>query len=181
MASGLDRLRKLTPPPPSAEGQPDWKAAEQAFGSAFPTDYKQLVEFYGAGSFDEFLSILVPMHPNRHLDLLAQREVQLDALRTLRDGEEEVPFDIDRGEEEIVPWAITDNGDVVYWIRRPPASPDDWPVVVNEARGPEWETFDGPATAFLADVLAKQRRLDIFPEDFPSNDPEFVPAALPAA
>lgn len=176
MASGLDRLKELSPPPPSGGAQPDWQAAEEAVGSALPTDYKQLVKAYGPGSFDDFIWILQPMHDNRHLDLVHQRDIQLDALRTLRAGGEEIPFDVDAGEEELLPWAITDNGDVVYWLRRPGQSPDEWPVAINAARDPRWEQYDGSATEFLADVLSKKRRLSVFPEDVPSDDPAFVPS-----
>ena len=173
MPSGLDRLTALVQPPSSPPGAPDWKSAEEALGFGLPSDYRQLVEVYGAGSFDEFISLLVPGHENPHLDLLRQRDVRLDALRTLREGGETIPFDVDAGQEDIVPWAITDNGDVVYWIREPRDAPDDWRVVVNEARGPAWEAFAGSATEFLAAVLSETTRIAIFPEDFPSDSPRF--------
>ena len=48
---------------------------------------------------------------------------------------EEVPYGVERGSEELVRWAITDNGDVCYWVISASDDPDEWLVTVNEARG----------------------------------------------
>jgi hypothetical protein len=130
--SALAELIALAPPPDEVPPV-DWGAAP-----ALPDDYRALVDRYGAGSFAG-LGILVPGHPNRFLDLLRQIEPQRDALRTI-----ETPHPPD----ELLPWAIDENGNVAWWWT------GDWPVLANEARGPEWLRFDGTATEFIAGVLA---------------------------
>lgn len=132
--SDLDELLALAPPPEDPPPPVDWAAAP-----SLPEDYRALVDRYGAGSFAG-LGLLVPGHPNRFLDLLRQIEPQRDALRTI-----ETPYPRD----ELLPWAIDENGNVAWWWVT-----DDWPVVANEARGPEWLRHDGTATGFIAGVLA---------------------------
>ncbi|MFH9196802.1 hypothetical protein ACH4KO_04755 [Streptomyces anulatus] len=38
----------------------DWAATEAALGTALPGDYKDIVDAFGPGSFDEYLDLLVP-------------------------------------------------------------------------------------------------------------------------
>ncbi|CAM5700953.1 Knr4/Smi1-like domain-containing protein OS=Streptomyces griseomycini OX=66895 GN=FHS37_005303 PE=4 SV=1 [Streptomyces griseomycini] len=56
----LDALVRLCPPPAEPPPPVDWAQAERALGTALPTDYKQLVETYGDGIFDETIWLLVP-------------------------------------------------------------------------------------------------------------------------
>jgi hypothetical protein len=157
--TALDDLRAIAPPPP------DPPASTEA-GHPLPADYEQLAREYGPGAFAGFLWLLAPGAANQYLDLDKQAEVRLDALRTLG---EELPY------EPLLPFAFTDNGDVVYWHQRTP-DPDTWTVAVNESRGPEWHAFDGTATEFLAASLSGRERVPMFPEDFPGPDPSFAPA-----
>lgn len=138
-----------------------------------PDDYKSLVELYGPGAFDDFLWILQPFDDNEHLDLLAQRTARLDALRDLQSQGQAIPYAIDSGIEILLPWAITDNGDVVYWVVEPRDQPHTWSIVMNEARGPLWERFEGSATEYLEAVMAKSFVPSSFPDDFPSDRPTF--------
>lgn len=108
MASALDQLNALIPPPRSASSAPDWAAIEQRL--RLPADYKRLVEDYGSGAFDDFIRVLQPSETNEHIDLLRQRKVRLDALRALHADGEFSPYRIERDHEAVVPWAITDNG-----------------------------------------------------------------------
>ncbi len=150
-----------------------WTDIERRLGLRLPLDYKRLVETYGQGSFDGFLWVLQPSESNQNLDLLGQRRARLDALRALRDSGEEVPFGVEETGGELVPWAISDNGDVCYWVLSASDDPDEWVVTVNEARGPRWETFDLSASEFLVTVLSGSLRVGFFPDDFPSDSPDF--------
>jgi hypothetical protein len=156
--NALDDLRAIAPPPPGPPPPP------ADAGHPLPADYEQLAREYGPGSFAGFLWLLAPGAANQYLDLDRQAEVRLDALRTLG---EELPY------EPLLPFAFTDNGDVVYWHAT--GDPDDWTVVVNESRGPEWHAFDGNATEFLVATLSGRERVPMFPEDFPSEEPGFQP------
>ena len=132
-------------------------------------DYKLLIEAYGPGSFDRFIWVLQPSGTNPNLDMSLQRGVQLTALHELKAAGEEMPY----SDEELAPWAITDNGDVCYWLLSASDDPDDWVVTVNEARGPRWTTFTLSASEFLVAVLSGDLSVDQFPDNFPSNSPAF--------
>jgi hypothetical protein len=108
-----------------------------------------LADLYGSGSFNG-LTVLVPGHPNRYLDLLQDVGVQRWALRYLEDEGEEHPYEPD----ELVPWAHDESGNTVWWHVTDPGSPASWPVVANEARGPEWQVIAGGAVAAVTGLVA---------------------------
>lgn len=159
----------LVPPMTAAFRGLDWTNIEHRLGFQLPLDYRELVDTYGQGSFDRFIWVLQPSSTNHNLDMVRQRRERLAALRTLRDSGEPTPF----GAEELAPWAITDNGDVCYWVISALDLPDEWTIAVNEARGQRWLSFEFGAAEFLVAVLSERLRVEVFPEDFPSRRPTF--------
>lgn len=155
----MSDLRDIAPPPEQPPPEP------KLGGRPLPADYERLAREYGPGCFDEFIWLLAPGAANENLDLDHQAQIRIKALRTL---DEPLPY------EPLLPFAFTDNGDVVYW-HTAHDDPDRWTVVANESRGPEWFAFDGTATAFLATVLSGDTRVPFFPDDFPGPDPAFTP------
>ena len=148
--SALDELTSLVPPPAEPPPAVDWEAARAAFGAELPADYRALVERYGARELAG-LTLLVPGHPNRHVDLLRQVEPQRWALQYLIDEGVEQPYPPER----LLPWGIDSAGNVVWWLME-----GDWPVVANEARGEEWHRHDGGAAGFLAALLSGRETSD---------------------
>jgi hypothetical protein len=134
--SALDALIKLVPPPDDPPPPPDWR-------QDLPADYRALVERYGPGTLAG-LAILTPGHPNRYVDLDRQTGEQR---ATLKEGALEPEYEPDA----LIPWGIDESGNVVWWLTT--GEPDQWPVVANEARGDEWQRFDGGAVAFLVALL----------------------------
>jgi len=177
MLDALVQLTSFVPPPEDVRTEFDWIGVEQKLKLPLPIDYKRLVETYGPGSFDDFIWILLPMTSNQNLDLVRQKSARLDALRAVRTGGEVVPFQVDPDHETLIPWAITDNGDVCYWVVDRNNFPEQWTVAVNEARGQRWHEYSGSATAWLLAILSKSLHVDFFPDDFPSNQPIFRPPA----
>ena len=155
--AAVDDLRELAPPP--AEPPPPPRPARP-----LPSDYLALAAEWGPGAFDDFLWLLVPGAENPNLDLDRQAEVRLGALRELG---EDTPYPLG----ELLPWAFTDNGDVLFWHTA--GEPDAWTVAVNESRGPEWHLFDGGAADFLVAFLSGRERVPVFPDDVPSEAPGF--------
>lgn len=171
------RLVQTVSPPPGGGRTIDWDGTERRLGFILPTDYKQLVETYGAGNFGDFLHIYQPDTANEYVDLVHQQERALAALRHLRDGSgEHVPFRID-DPPELAAVGRSDNGDVIYWRRRDSDTPDAWTIAVNESRGPGWFEYEGNLTDFLAAALTAEIRVSVFPDDFPDPDspPTFDP------
>jgi hypothetical protein len=141
---------------------------ESLLGFPLPDDYRALVETYGEGAFDDFLWLLHPTTPNRHLNLISQLHLK----REMRALDKESPGP---RPEELVPWALTDNGDSVYW-RFDTNHQIGKSVIVNEARGDRWPEYDLSAAEWLLAVLTGQIRVPVFPDDFPSPNPSFQPA-----
>lgn len=56
----VDRIRQVLPPPPSGGDMIDWEMLAHSTGWEFPTDYRELVELYGGGEIDEYLSVRTP-------------------------------------------------------------------------------------------------------------------------
>lgn len=169
----LSQLHGLVPPAREPVAV-DWVGVEARLGP-LPSDYKQYVDLYGAGTFDHFLSVYAPGTSNPHLDLLAQAGRQLQAMREVAEawGPDEVPYELDDGVRgELLPWGVTANGDLCFWVRRQPSA-DAWTVAVNESRGPDWFTYDGPMTAFLHGVVSGGLLCPLFYPDLPSAMPTY--------
>ena len=176
MASYVDRLRELTTPPSMLGPDTDWERLQAETGLGLPDDYKAVIASYGAGCFDEFIWLLQPRHPNRHLDLVVQRTARIEALRELASMGISIPYDIEPGNESLIPWPITDNADVCYWLLEEASNPESWTVVLNDGRGEEGLETGFRASAFLYSLLSGELAVSFFPDDFPSALPTFVPA-----
>lgn len=164
MHRDLRDLKAVAPAPILAGASADWGAVEAALGVQLPADYKRLVAEYAGVPMGGFLWLLYPS-ANTNLDLLAQQRVRLAALRELSEGVEPAGHPL----ETLIAWAITDNGDVCYWLAAPRDSPERWTCAVNAGREPKWEYFEGCATQFLVAVFRGTFQSSIFPSDFPAS------------
>ncbi len=157
--------------PIEAHGAP-WASVESAIGTALPDDYKSFIERYGSGRINCFLWIFNPFSQRPYVNLGSQISLKLDALKTLaRDFGEKCPYPLFPEDDGLLPLGITDNGDVIHWLRR--GEPNDWKIVVNEARGPRYEEFDGDVTSFLRRMLTREIECSLLPSNFPEGAPSF--------
>jgi hypothetical protein len=165
MVTAADELLALVAPPEDPPPPPDWEAVERDLGVRLPADYKWLVERYGPGSFGRFLHVLTPGGESQYvrLEAVARRAVQL------LDSARETGLPLPIPPEELLPVAVTDNGDTVYWVRRPADDPDAWHIAANGARNTKWPEFDGGVVAFLASVMSGAHPVDVLPASFPGN------------
>lgn len=169
----IQSLIEIARPPISerAHSPEEWAAAELTVSGRFPEDYKLLIDRYGTGCFDEFLWVLSPFSDNAHLNIVQRSKSILSALRDLHHFSVQLPHPLFPDNEGLFPWAVTDNGDELFW--RYQNGTFSGPIMIVEARGPEWAEFNLTTTAFLALVLSKQVRVGIFPHGFPSAVPRF--------
>jgi hypothetical protein len=105
-------------------------------------DNKQYINTYGSGCVGAFIWPLNPFSKNKYLNLNDQVKAQLDALKSLKMtwGDVQVPYPLYPKPGGLLPWGLTDNGDVLYW--RTVGLPDNWSTVINEARAPLYEEFE---------------------------------------
>ena len=144
-----------------------WPEILQQLGTELPTDYKDFLTLYGSGKIDNFLCVLNPFSQNENQNLEKQLQTQLAVLSELQTCGEILPYKFFPNVGGILPFAITDNGDVLFWHTVGMA--DEWTVVVNEARSLEWEAFPMSMSEFLANVLNRQIRPAAFPKAFPNS------------
>jgi hypothetical protein len=164
-----DDLVALVPPLSDGQSAPvDWDTFESSLGFGLPEDYKWLIDTYGPGKFDNFLHVLQPYPESEYVSLGHWMVRGREILRQVSHREEQ-PYAVD----DLLPVATTDNGDTIYWIARPLDRPDAWTITGNEARGASWPAFDGGIVDFLAEVISGRLHFEIFPRDFPSDEPRF--------
>ena len=167
----------LTPPvnPVDTPTESDWRSVEGKLGFALPQDYKDFVDIYGAGSVDGFLWVLNPISTNPSLNLFVQAKSRIDAqLRFSMDFGGKSPYPLHPEPNGLFPWAVTDNGDVLYWLCEGP--PSAWSVVICDSRCSRWQTLKEGVGEMFMGIVTKKLRIECFPGDFPSQSPEFVSA-----
>ncbi len=170
----IGELISIVPPPeaPTESQATDWPTVEDNVGAVLPDDYKAFVERYGTGIINDFLWILNPFSTRKYVNLLSQIDLQLSALKTLtQDFGEHCPYPLFPADEGLLPFAISDNGDVIYWLTE--GNPNSWKIVVNDARSPRYEEFDGDMTSFLRKILTREIECTLFPRDFCQGAPSF--------
>jgi hypothetical protein len=165
MHAALARLRQLVTPPTEPRNK-DWDAAQRRLGVALPTDYKELVSIFGGSNWDGYLYLLEPGCPNADYDLIEWEDQQTEALEGLWEFEKK-PDELADGRSRVIPWATTDNGECLYWRVRADQSPDEWTVMVNEARGDRWEHYSMNCTEFLVAVLEGEVQSSVLSSRFP--------------
>jgi hypothetical protein len=163
----LERLRRLLPPPanPVEAGRPEgWAEVEAALGTGLPTDFKAFTELYGSGTIDDFLYLFNPFTQGQDGNLLAEKNRVLAAYRQTRARfPERLPLPPFPEQGGVLPLGRTDNGDELYWVTQGP--PDQWPVMLLEARAALQELQPMPVTGFLGALAANQLTSRVLPED----------------
>jgi hypothetical protein len=177
------RLLEIVQPPGRVRSN-DWAEAAGECGLALPSDYLEILSQYGSGQIDDFLWLLAPGDPTESLDLCDQLDRQSLALRQLRGDEplplgfqpapELVPHRIYPEDGGLIPWLITDNGDVVFW--KALGSPDQWTIVAMACRADEWSSFEMNADEWLHSLLTGAIEVTQFPESQFDREHTFRPA-----
>lgn len=168
----LARLKVILPPPNDRVDVPkssQWKAVEKSLQFDLPPDYKSFVEAYGLGCIDGFFWTLNPVTQNKHLNLEKRIPSTIKEWSMLREKRVEIPYALFPDPEGLVPWAITENGDRVHWLRRSKRL-----VVVVEHNGlAVWDEFPLGTVEFLIGMLNRDITIRAFPRDFPGKSHRF--------
>ncbi|MGW6981660.1 SMI1/KNR4 family protein [Streptomyces sp. NPDC054932] len=158
-------------PPPGAPPAHDWARVEAELGTMLPRDYKQLVDLYGGGLFDDAIWVLEPDCPNRYYDLVTENRDRVEAQERLWRGGEPKPVELEEAGSRLIAWAVTENGDCLYWLARPGREPEQWTVLIKEGRGREWEFHAQSCSGFLRSVLLTGDTESEMFHDFPADEP----------
>lgn len=155
----IDKLIELIDSDPT--GTPvDWAPVEARLGTKLPADYKAFVDRYGTGAIGDFLWVLTPTTANRFLNLFDSGNAMLAGYRELRaNWPGDFPFAAYPEENGLLPWAVTDNGDELFWLTEG-EDPDQWPTIIS-TRGMPLEEHRLPAGDLLAGLIAGRIRSNI--------------------
>ncbi|MFD0276858.1 hypothetical protein ACFVHB_23535 [Kitasatospora sp. NPDC127111] len=137
-----------------------------------PPSHRALIDAYGPGCFDQFLWVYAEGSARPGLDLVRQTDETRQLLRDY--PEPTLPALLaEHGltTDDLVQWAVTDNADLLFWL--PVGEPDDWPTLAVEAGRLSYAQLPMTSTGVLLALLSGEVRLGLFPDDFPSERPEF--------
>jgi hypothetical protein len=156
-------------------GRPkDWAATADRLGTELPSDYKEFIGTCGGGYIDGYLYVLEPDCASQYHDLVGNAEERAEAFDYLWDEPEEMPAELREPGARFIPWASTDNGEFIYWVARPGQEPDEWSIVINEARGECYERHQMGFARFLLAALTGEIRSEILSDHyFPSTPHTF--------
>ncbi|MEU8765018.1 histone-like nucleoid-structuring protein Lsr2 [Streptomyces sp. NPDC048659] len=172
--TSIDRLTTLCPPPsPPTTPPTDWPAVERQLGMPLPTDYKQIADTYGPGTFCGFIHLY---HPHAHTPWTSLTGPMPTTIRAqLQQERAQYSHPLPADPQDLFPMAVTDNGEYLFWVTRPATSPDQWTIAVNQARGFHWYSHDGTLAGFLTAVLSGQETVPLFPNSLLDHGAAFTP------
>ncbi len=170
----LEQLENIFPPPdiPLELPTPEqWRFVEASIGR-LPNDYHRFINKYGTCAIDSFIWIFNPASKNPNLNLANQIERQLGVLKDINESGLEPNIPLFPEPTGVLPFGITDNGDVLLWETNKYS--DTWTVSVLPSRSSPLIKFSMDMTNFLAAICEKRIHCQAFPIDFPSAQPRII-------
>ena len=171
----LQRILPLPPEPQEVKQTDDWHRVESELGTPLPKDYKAFISAYGSGRIDQFLVVFNPFSSNKYVNLLDAGRTILQAYATSKETfPEYYPLPLFPSPGGLLPFAATDNGNVLYW--RTTGKPENWTVAAYESRGPDYVDFNGQMTDFHGrDNVTRSFVCEVITSSFPDEPPVFYP------
>jgi hypothetical protein len=132
----------------SARAALDWAVVEESLGTALPSDYKYLAEWYPTFAIGDYILVSLPGPGEEHL---VHRGFQ-SALDVLVDAwlEPGLGLPSHPAPGGLLPWSESDEGDKFMWTTAG-ETPQEWFVTVA-GRGGAWWHYEGGAVQFLAEL-----------------------------
>lgn len=172
----MDKLNYiLTPPekPNNIGNEARWKDFFSVLGTELPPDYIKFIQTYGTGGVDNFLWILTPFVNDENVNFtVRQKEISDAYIQSKTSFPQYYKHNIYPQIGGLLPWGYTDNGDELYWLTT--GKPDEWKVVVYESRSHINYTYSLRMVDFLFGLITKELVCEAFPDDFPSDEPQFI-------
>ncbi|WP_103512079.1 hypothetical protein [Streptomyces sp. SM13] len=152
MTEGMTKLSSLIVPFEGGAGDVvDWATVESAYGTEFPSDYKEFVRLFGHGTIEGRIATLIPVVTS---DPMVRRVAPLSGPMKSDPGYQRwtEPRVEACGLDRILVWGETDSSDVLGWITGGP-DPDAWPLAVWARGDAAWTAYSCGMVAFLVRLL----------------------------
>ena len=120
--------------PPAKPFEPltgPWEALEAELGTTLPQDFKDFVRLYGSGYFMDFLGVSIPR--TRNPNTRFETEVALICQTFAEWDDDELPHPVWPATGGLIPFGVTDNGDVAPREFPDSLLPRDEPFQPNSA------------------------------------------------
>jgi hypothetical protein len=172
----LQKLLAIAPPPeaPREIGSPKaWEKIDQRLGVTLPQDYKDFVDRYGTGTFNDSITLFNPFAGNESLNLFHTLETHHKATQMAQLVVESSwtaiqPFELYPARHGLLPWGATDNYEKnFFWLVN--GSPKNWATVFYNLRNGDYEVWKMPCTKLLAGIFTGAIQSVLLPEDFSTN------------
>ncbi|MGW6984117.1 hypothetical protein ACWGE1_32525 [Streptomyces sp. NPDC054932] len=124
----------------------DWKAVEERLGTALPSDFKSLAEWYPAFGLDDFLGVCTPW-PGEESGWAKATDEELKGLDSAYPAELR-PAEL--ASTSLMSWGDSQEGDGFLWSVLGD-DPEHWPVTICSRNGPWWH-YEGGMVQFLAEL-----------------------------
>jgi len=143
--------------PREPPNDPRWSDIEKRMGLSFPAPFKHIAERYGDRPWNDFACILNPLssgYEDRVERILAADRASRDEFP------EHYLFPLYPESHGLFPWATTDNGDTLFWVRLHPR----WPTLIRGPRAPEFEVNFSSCELVLYQIAAGTIRSRVLPD-----------------
>lgn len=131
----------------------DWQAAAAELGvESFPSDYREFVAAFGAGSFEDTLFVSIPRPGNPTASLTVGR-LPDDVLESeSMSGWQDSGARSRRVLADMLVWGQTNGADALCWVTSDP-DPERWPVAVWARQDGGWAVHECGMAEFVLRVL----------------------------
>ncbi len=149
--SAVERLSAVLAPPSTPAGRPsDWQQVAESWNTAFPSDYRDFLDVFGAGTIDDYLVLATVLD---HAPDARESTVGglTDVARSLHQEHSDWPYPVWPRNGGLICWGATIDSDVLYWDTTD-SDPDRWPVVVRNREG-DFTRFDFGMAEFVLRML----------------------------
>lgn len=142
-SSWAERLCILTGSQPVSGPPVDWSAAEAALGTRLPADYKEIVDLFGEGGFDDYLDLLVPGAFGSDLVQWSRGDAEhADMWR---------PYAVHPAPDGLLRWGTSEQEVDFFW-QTGAGDPDGW-TVLAQPDFDVWERFGCGVGEFVLRML----------------------------
>lgn len=155
----LAALARMSPTPTDF----DWAALAQALGAMPPSDYVELVNTYGGGSFDNDVIVFTPGSSFYSYDMCRGGLSRIEDVEEQWDDDPDLVRPAQLAGKRLINWGGTPNAEFLYWVVAPGAPSTSWTVAMEQGEDLRWEFFEMGTVDFLHGVLTGDVRSQFLP------------------
>ena len=120
------------------------------------------------------MTLFSPLAKRRHLNLVAHHDmvqVKFETYSTIFD----LPVYPHAG--GLLAFGTFENWEMFYWLTE--GEPDEWPILINEQRGPEFNRYELPLSVFMVRLLRQELKTTVLADYSSIITSEFEPIVWP--